>query len=255
MSLVKIGELSAAGTQSVVFYLNQCAYGIAEQLLWLWKHNAELDIPEPNFDAIADGDERVQAAMRFSRRIEFETDLEKLLHWHVIAFYSRCRKLKPSTGKASDVHGCLENAIGIAVQALGLGIPKLAVDIAETVGRSFTALLKEGGLAGVVENSRAISELTRLGLVATHENSEEVLTAVQKALVEFHAEAKAVINGQQDAFQTWSSPERLLTECLARIVDGSDRTLTGVRYSVWRPTFSREEAEGYLHTLLEELAS
>jgi len=256
MSLVKIGELSAPGTQSVVFYLNQCAYGIAEQLLWLRKHNAELDIPEPNFDAIADGKERVQAAMRFNRKTEFEADLEKLLHWHVIAFYSRCRKIKPNTGKASEVHDCLESAIGIAVQALGLGIPKLPVDIAETVSQSCTALLKEGGLPGVVDNSRAMSELTRLGLVAAHENCEEVVTAVQKALVAFHAEAKVVIDGHQDAFQNWSSPDRLLTEWLADVVGGSDRTyLTGVRLSIWRPTFSRDEAERYMQTVQDALAS
>lgn len=256
MSLIKVGELSASGTQSVLFNLNQCAYGIAEQLLWLWKQNAEMDFPEPKFDSISDGKERVQAASQFNRRTGFEADLEKLLHWHVIAFYSRCRKLKPSSGKVSEVHGCLESAIGIAVQALGLGIPKLAVEIAETVGRSFSALLKEGGVTGVVDNSRAMSELTRLGLVATHENSGEVLAAVQKVLLGFHAEAKAVINGQQKAFQNWSSPELLLTEWLADVVDGSDRSfLSAVRLSVWRPTFSRDEAERYLHTLLEALAS
>jgi hypothetical protein len=255
MWLVKIGEASASGTVSVLFYLNECAYGIAEQLLWLRKHIGEVNLVEPDLDSIADENARVEAATRFDRRQEFEAELEKLLNWHVMAFYSRCTKLKPTTGTASDVRDCLGSSIGIAVQALGLGLPELAAEIGETVGLSCTALLNERGLAGVVETCRAISVLPQLGLIALHQNSTEVLTAVESALKTFLGEVNVVIDGHADKFQNWRSPVVLVTEKLAKIADGRDYELIpGIEFSVWQPTYSDDEASAYLQMLRQGLA-
>ena len=106
----------------------------------------------------------------------------------------------------------------------------------------------------MVESYRTISVLPALGLVALHENLGEVLTAVEDALKEFIAQANELTKDHQDVFQNWSSPVRLVTEKLEELVNGTDRSIDGVRLAVWRPTVTRDEATAYLQMLREVLA-
>ncbi|MBN9615768.1 MAG: hypothetical protein J0G35_09370 [Acidobacteriales bacterium] len=254
MSFEKMGLASAAGQESILFYLNQCAYSIGEQLLWLWQRITTANLPEIDLYAIADGEERVKTAGHIHRREEYPDHLEEMIHWHVIAFYSRCRTLQPATANDLNLRDCFASAVALAKQALGLGLTKLATDTAQTMGRSGTAVLDAGGVGGVVESCRMISVLPELGLVALHENSGEVLTAIEDALKEFIAHANELIKDDLAVFQNWSSPVRLVTEKLDELANGTDRGINGVRLSVWRPTFTRDEATTYLQMLREVLA-
>jgi hypothetical protein len=254
MRLEKIGLASAPGKESVLFYLNNAAYSIAEQLLWLWRNMAQKNLPPVDLNAIADREERGKAAGRIHQRERFMEKLSELLHWHVIAFYSRCRTLQPATANASNLRDCYRSAVGVAIQALGLGMPELALDTAKMVGSSCIALLKQGGVAGIVENCRITSILTDLGLVALHEKSREVMVAVEEALKGFLAEAGRMTAEHPEWLKSWSSPVALVTERIREIATGTGgEAYSGLRYSVWRPSYSRQEAQEYLQILRELL--
>jgi hypothetical protein len=248
MRFERIGKASLTGNESVLFNLNQAAFAIGEQLLWLWRQIEEIPMPNPDLRAIADGEERVKVAGRLHRRQEFKQEgLEELLSWHIIAFYSRCRTLLPATANDSDLRGCLQSATALGIQALGLGLSELAVKTVETVGRSCSEMLKQGGVAKLVDNCRTISILPEVGLIALHENDGDMVTAIEKAVSSLFAEAKDLARQQQDVFQNWSAPNRLILERLDTWASGENPDgLFGVRYQVWRPTFSREEAQTYL---------
>jgi hypothetical protein len=251
MRFERIGKASLTGNESVLFNLNQAAFAIGEQLLWLWHQIEEIPLPNPDLYAIADGEERVKVAGRLDRRKEFkQKGLEKLLSWHIIAFYSRCRTLLPATANDSDLRGCLQSATALGIQALGLGLSELAVRTVKTVGQSCSAMLKQGGVARLVDNCRTISILPEVGLIALHENAGEMVTAIEKVVSSLFAEAKELADQQPDAFQNWSAPNRLILERLVEWANGENPDgLFGVRYEAWRPTFSREEAQTYLQML------
>jgi hypothetical protein len=251
MRFERIGKASLTGNESVLFNLNQAAFDIGEQLLWLWHQIEEIPLPNPDLYAIADGEERVKVAGRLDRRKEFkQKGLEKLLSWHIIAFYSRCRTLLPATANDSDLRGCLQSATALGIQALGLGLSELAVRTVKTVGQSCSAMLKQGGVARLVDNCRTISILPEVGLIALHENAGEMVTAIEKVVSSLFAEAKELADQQPDAFQNWSAPNRLILERLVEWANGENPDgLFGVRYEAWRPTFSREEAQTYLQML------
>lgn len=253
MRFEKIGLASASGSESVLFYLNQAAYSIAEQLLWLWKYIDDANLPAIDLYAIADGEERVRAAGRMAQRASFKKKLEDLLHWHVIAFYSRCTTLQPPNQNNMNLRDCFSSATAIAMQALGIGIPKLAVDCAQTIGNSCTALLRDGGVAGVVESCRVISVLPELGLVAMHEHSDEVLAAVQTTLQSFLTQAQLLTAQQPEAFNNWSSPFRLVMENIGELASGNGGHYSGARLTVWRPAYTRQEAQEYLERLTTAL--
>lgn len=248
MRFERIGKASLTGNESVLFDLNQAAFAIGEQLLWLWRQIEEIPMPNPDLYAIADGEERVRVAGRLHRRQEFKQEgLEKLLSWHIIAFYSRCRTLLPATANDSDLRGCLQSATALGIQALGLGLSELAVETIETVGRSCSAMLKQGGVVKLVDNCRTISILPEVGLIALHENDGDMVTAVEKVVSSLFAEAKDLADQQPDAFQNWSAPNRLILERLVEWTNGENPDgLFGVRYQAWKPTFTQEEAQTYL---------
>ena len=248
MRFERIGKASLTGNESILFNLNQAAFAIGEQLLWLWRQIEEISMPNPDPYAIADGEERVRVAGRIHRRQEFKQEgLQKLLSWHIIAFYSRCRTLLPATANDSDLRGCLQSATALGIQALGLGLSELAVEIIETVGRSCSTMLKEGGVTKLVENCRTISILPEVGMIALHENDDYMVTAVERVISALFAQAKALAEQQPDAFQNWSAPSRLILERLIQWADGENPDgLLGARYQAWRPTFTREEAQAYL---------
>jgi hypothetical protein len=248
MRFERIGKASLTGHESVLFDLNQAAFAIGEQLLWLWRQIEETPMPSPDLYAIADGEERVTVAGRLHRRQEFKQEgLKKLLSWHITAFYSRCRTLLPPTANDSDLRGCLQSATALGIQALGLGLSELAVEIIETVGRSCSAMLKEGGIAKLVDNCRTISILPEVGLIALHENDGDMVTAIEKVVSSLFIEAKELADQQPDAFQNWSAPNRLILERLVEWANGENPDgLIGARYQAWRPTFTREEAQSYL---------
>jgi hypothetical protein len=246
----RIGKASLTGTESVLFNLNQAAFAIGNQLLWLWHQIEEIPMPNPDLYAIADGEERVRVAGRLHRRQEFKQNgLKDLLSWHITAFYSRCITLLPATTNDSDLRGCLESATALGIQALGLGLSELAVSTVETVGRSCSAMLKQGGIAKLVDNCRTISILPEVGLIAVHENDGDMVTAIEKVVSSLFAEAKELANQQPDAFQNWSAPNRLILERLVEWANGENPDgLFGVRFQAWKPTFTREEAQTYLQT-------
>lgn len=248
MRFERIGKASLTGTESVLFNLNQAVFAIGEQLLWLWRRIEEMPMPNPDLYAIADGEERVRVAGRLHRRQEFKQEgLEELLSWHIIAFYSRCRTLLPATANDSDLRGCLQSATALGIQALGLGLSDLAVETVQTVGRSCSALLKQGGVTKLVDNCRTISILPEVGLIALHENDGDMVAAIEKIVSSLFAEAKELADQQPDAFQNWSAPNRLMLERLVEWANGENPDgLFGVRYQAWRPTFTREEAQTYL---------
>ena len=248
MRFERIGKASLTGNESVLFNLNQAAFAIGEQLLWLWHQIEEIPMPNPDLYAIADGEERVRVAGRLHRRQEFkQKGLEELLSSHIIAFYSRCRTLLPPTANDSDLRGCLQSATALGIQALGLGLSELAVSTVETVGRSCSAMLKQGGIAKLVDNCRTISILPEVGLIALHENAGDMVTAIEKVVSSLFAEAKELADQQPDAFQNWSAPNRLILERLVEWANGENPDgLFGMRYQAWRPTFTREEAQTYL---------
>jgi len=248
MRLERIGKASLAGSDSVLFNLNQAAFAIGEQLLWLWHQIEEMPMPNPDLYAIADGEERVRVAGRIHRRQEFkQKGLEELLSWHIIAFYSRCGTLLPTTANDSDLRGCLQSATALGIQALGLGLSELAVRTVETVGRSCSALLKQGGIAKLVDNCRTISILPEVGLVALHENDGDMVNAVERVVSSLFAEAKELVDQQPEVFQNWSAPNRLILERMVEWANGENPDgLFGVRYQAWRPTFTRAEAQTYL---------
>jgi hypothetical protein len=248
MRFERIGKASLTGSESVLFNLNQAAFAIGEQLLWLWHQIEEIPMPNPDLYGIADGEERIRVAGRLHRRQEFKQEgLEKLLSWHIIAFYSRCRALLPTTANDSDLRGCLKSATSLGIQALGLGLSELAVETIETVGRSCSAMLKQGGVAKLVDNCRTISILPEVGLIALHENAGDMVTAIEKVVSSLFAEAKELADQQPDAFQNWSAPNRLILERLVEWANGENPDgQFGVRYQAWRPTFTREEAQDNL---------
>jgi hypothetical protein len=253
--LEEIGLESVSGTESILFYLNQAAYLIGEQLLWLWHRTVETKLPAIDLHAIADGQERVEAASRIHQRERFKDKLEESLSWHVNGFYGRCRKLQPQKANDLNLHDCFASATAIATQALGLGLSELAIDIAETVGTSCTALLKEGGLIGLVESCRRISVLPELGLVALHENANEMMTAIEGALKVFVTQANDLVRNSPEEHRNRTTPVWLVTERLEQIASGQDRGgYFGVRFGIWRPTYTREEARAYLQTLTGALA-
>jgi len=251
MRLERIGKASLTGNESILFNLNQAAFAIGEQLLWLWRQIEEIPMPNPDLYAIADGEERVRVAGRIHRRQEFKQEgLQKLLSWHIIAFYSRCSTLLPATANDSDLRGCLQSATALGIQALGLGLSELAVEIIETVGRSCSTMLKEGGVTKLVENCRTISILPEVGVIALHKNDGNMVTAVERVISALFAQAKALAEQQSDAFQNWSAPSRLILERLIQWADGENPDgLLGARYQAWRPAFTREEAQAYLARL------
>ena len=250
MRLERIGKASLTGNESVLFNLNQVAFAIGEQLLWLWRQIEEIPMPDPDLYAIADGEERVKVAGRLHRRQEFkQKGLEDLFSWHIIAFYSRCRSLLPATANDSDLRGCLQSATALGIQAVGLGLSELAVSTVETVGQSCSAMLKQGGIVKLVDNCRTISILPEVGLIALHENDGDMVAAIEKVVSSLLAEAKELADQQPDAFQNWSSPNRLILERLVEWANGENPDgLFGVRYQAWRPTFTREEVQTYLQT-------
>ncbi len=251
MRLETIGLASAAGTESLLFYLNQTAYAIAEQLLWLWKTLVDKNLPPIDIDAFKTGDERVAAAQRMETRARFKEALEKMLDWHVVAFYSRCRKLQPATAADLNLRDCFASAAGIAIQALGVGMPELTIETANMVGNSLAALIKEGGAAKLVDNCRVASSLTDLGLVAFHEKSNEVVAAVGASFKNCFDVAESAAATLPGAFQHGRAPFALLTEKIQQIATGTARNLDrGARLSVWRPSYSREEAQKYLEMLI-----
>ena len=159
-------------------------------------------MPNPDLYAIADGEERVRVAGRIHRRQEFkQRGLEELLSWHMIAFYSRCSTLLPATANDSDLRGCLQSATALGIQALGLGLSELAVSTVESVGRSCSTMLKQGGIAKLVDNCRTISFLPEIGLIALHENDGDMVTAIERVVSSLFAEAKELAEQQPDAFQ------------------------------------------------------
>jgi len=249
----KIGLASVSGKESVLFYLNVAAYDIGEQLLWLWSQIVNAKLPEIDLRAIADGDKRVEIAGHIHHRREFKGKLEKILSWHVIAFYSRCRGLEPSNSNDSNLRDCFANAIGIAIQALGLGLTELPIKVAQTVGSSCAAHLNARGIADFVEVCRMASVLAELGLVSIHEGHAETTAAVNDALKAFVVQALEIIKEHTERFQDWSSPVNLVTERLAELADGQEG-YSGIRLSVWRPSYTREEAREYLHVLRELLS-
>jgi hypothetical protein len=248
MRLEKIGKASLVGNESVLFNLNQTAFAIGEQLLWLWRQMEEIPMPATDFDLIADGEERVRLAGRLHRRQEFkQKGLEELLSWHIIAFYSRCGNLIPSSASDADLRGCLQSATALGIQALGLKISKLAISIIESVGRSCSSLLKQGGTAKLVDNCRTISILPEVGLIGLHKNDAAMVAAIEKIIRSLFAEAKELAAQQPDAFQNWSAPDRLILGRLAEWASGENPDgLVGARYQAWRPTFDRDEARTYL---------
>lgn len=248
MRFERIGKASLTGSESVLFNLNQAAFAIGGQLLWLWHQIEEIPMPNPDLYAIADGEERVRVAGRLHRRQEFkQKGLEDLLSWHINAFYSRCRTLLPTTANDSDLRGCLESATALGIQALGLGLSELAVSTVETVGRSCSAMLKQGGTTKLVDNCRTISILPEVGLIALHENDDDMVVAIEKTVSSLFAEAKELADQQPVAFQNWRSPNRLILERLVKWANGENPDgLLGLRYQAWRPTFTREEAQTYL---------
>src|ERR1700743_3653857 len=89
----------------------------------------------------------VDAGMHLLNGLEAGRELKKL---------SRCRTLLPATANDSDLRECLKSATALGIQALGLGLSELAVKTVETVGRSCSAMLKQGGVAKLVDNCRTI---------------------------------------------------------------------------------------------------
>jgi hypothetical protein len=171
------------------------------------------------------------------------------LSWHIIAFYSRCSKLLPATANDSDLRECLKSATALGIQALGLGLSELAVGTVETVGRSCSAMLKQGGITKLVDNCRTISILPEVGLIGRHENEDDFVTVIERVVSSLFAEAKELADQQPDAFQNWRAPNRLILERLVEWAKGqSPDGLLGVRYRAWRPTFTRGEAQTYLQT-------
>jgi len=245
MRFERIGKASLTGNESVLFNLNQAAFSIGEQLLWLWHKIEEIPTPNPDLYAITDGEERVRIAGRLHRRQEFkQKGLEDLLSWHIIAFYSRCSKLLPATANDSDLRECLKSATALGIQALGLGLSELAVSTVETVGRSCSAMLKQGGITKLVDNCRTISILPEVGLIALHENDGDMVSEIERVVSSLFAEAKGLADQQPDAFQNWSAPNRLILERLVEWANGENPDgLLGARYQAWRPTFTREEAQ------------
>jgi hypothetical protein len=109
-------------------------------------------------------------------------------------------------------------------------------------------MLKGGGIGKLVDNCRTISVLPEVGLIALHENDADMVEAVEKVVSSLFAEAKELANQQLDAFQNWSAPNRLILERLVEWANGENPDgLFGVRYQAWRPTFTRQEAQTYLH--------
>jgi hypothetical protein len=249
--LERIGKASLNGNESVLFNLNQTAFAIGEQLLWLWRQLKEIPAPDPDLYTIADGEERVRIAGRLHRRRDFINEgLEELLSWHIIAFYSRCKTLIPPTANDTDLRGCLQSATALATEALGLDLSNLAIRTIETVGSSCLSLLKDGGVEKLVENCRTSSMLPEVGVIALHEQDPDMAAATEKVILTLFAEAKALAAQQPGAFQNWSDPARLILERLREWSDGENPDgLFGVRYQAWRPTFTREEASNYLGLL------
>jgi hypothetical protein len=223
MRFERVGKASLTGNESVLFNLNQAAFAIGEQLLWLWRQIEEIPIPNPDLYSITDREERVRIAGRLHRRQDFKQEgLEELLSWHIIAFYSRCTTLLPATANDSDLRGCLQSATALGIQALGLGLSELAVKTIETVARSCSTMLKQGGVAKLVDNCRTISILPEVGLIAEHENDGDVVTTIQKVVFSLFAEAKDLAGQQPDAFQNWSAPNRLILERLMGWANGEN---------------------------------
>ena len=180
----------------------------------------------------------VDVGMPLLNGLEAGRELKKL---------SRCRTLLPATANDSDLRECLKSATALGIQALGLGLSELAVKTVETVGRSCSAMLKQGGVAKLVDNCRTISILPEVGLVALHENDGNVVTAIEKVVSSLFAEAKDLAGQQLDAFQNWRAPNKLILERLVVWANGeSPHGLVGMRYQAWRPTFDRQEAQTYL---------
>lgn len=108
-------------------------------------------------------------------------------------------------------------------------------------------MLKQGGIAKLVENCRTISILPEVGLIATRENDGDMVTAIEKVISSLFAEAKDLVGQQPDALQNWSAPNQLILERLVDWANGENPDgLLGARYQAWRPTFTREEAQAYL---------
>ena len=255
MRFERIGKASLTGNESVLFNLNQAAYAIGEQLLWLWHQIERTPMPSPDLHTITDSEERVTVAGRLHRRQEFKREgLEELLSWHIIAFYSRCRTLLPTGANDSDLRGCLQSATALGIQALGLGLSKLAVETVETVGRSCSAMLKQGGIAKLVDNCRTISILPEVGLVALHEDDSDMVTAIEKVVSSLFAEAKEIASQQPEASQRWMEPNRLNLERMVDWAEGKNPDgISGMRFEAWRPTFTLEEAQTYLQKWREML--
>jgi hypothetical protein len=81
----------------------------------LWRQITNAKLPDIDLYAIADGEERVRTAGRIHRREEYKEHLEGMLHWHVIAFYSRCRNLQPTTANDSNLRDCFANGYPLAI--------------------------------------------------------------------------------------------------------------------------------------------
>jgi hypothetical protein len=108
-------------------------------------------------------------------------------------------------------------------------------------------MLKQGGIAKLVDNCRTISILPEIGLIALHENDGDMVTAIERVVSSLFAEAKELAEQQPDAFQNWNAPNRLILERLLKWANGENPDgLLGARYQAWRPTFTREEAQTYL---------
>jgi hypothetical protein len=126
--------------------------------------------------------------------------------------------------------------------------------IALLAGKGASEVGCAGGPAKLIDNCRIASILTDLGLIAVHEKSNEVVAAVGASFKKCFGVAESAAATQPDAFQHWSAPFALLTERIQQIATGTARDFdTGARLSVWRPSYSRQEAQEYLEMLIATL--
>ena len=178
-NLAELGALAADKDQFILFYLDEAAYNIARQILFLWKKQADFVRGQ---DADQVHVQTVEEAMRRDHYRRFRNEMEERAQFLVVFFYSRCRGFQEKGIYSDRVLDCYESAVGIASEATVLGAELVAVRVSEMLGHGAIAALKEQGFAAISPVCRFIGRLIETSLIAQTNQNVIVQAAVETTL-------------------------------------------------------------------------
>lgn len=178
-NLTDLGTLAAGKDQFILYYLDQAAYTVTMQMLFLWK--AQTDLVQAQ-DVVEDEAPTAEEAMRRYQYRRFRDDTKEKIRFLAVYFYSRCQGFQEKGIHSDRVLACYASAVSIASEATLLGVEPVAAEIARMLANSAFAALNEQGFIAVFAVCRFVGGLIETSLIAQTRQDTDTQAVIEATL-------------------------------------------------------------------------